>query len=355
MSTSAARWTVVLTVVAALALTGTAVAVTLPYQDCFDSAMLGTYPSSTGWLWLSQGKSGYVSNQAAYSGPQSFRLDAYPWAARMDYVTLDQVPDQLSYEVAVYVVPGGGKIGSAGFMTPASGQGVMWNCFTVDAQIGRVTFYGANAQPVDVGPYQAGQWCVLRADLDFTTSTAVLWRDGQQVAVGVPIMPKEFSSTYGYVVLNRWGVAANSYFNYGGFSNIVCFDDVALWEEPADETTTVRIDIKPGSDVNPINLNAPGVLPVVVFSSDTFDATDIDLSSVLLAGAGIATTPRGTYMAGFCDEDGDGLTDLRVHFRIQDLDRSQLADGVCWLTGATYSGGEFEGSDHVVLVPRPGR
>jgi hypothetical protein len=43
---------------------------------------------------------------------------------------------------------------------------------------------------------------------------------------------------------------------------------------------TAVIDIKSGSDPNPINLRSRGVIPVAIISTDSFDATSIDPASV---------------------------------------------------------------------------
>ena len=42
----------------------------------------------------------------------------------------------------------------------------------------------------------------------------------------------------------------------------------------------VAIDIKPGSATNPINLDAPGKIPVAILSSATFDAASVDRATI---------------------------------------------------------------------------
>jgi hypothetical protein len=51
----------------------------------------------------------------------------------------------------------------------------------------------------------------------------------------------------------------------------------------------VSIDIKPGSYPNSINLCSHGVVPVAILSGDGFDATTIDPTSVMFAGALLAS------------------------------------------------------------------
>lgn len=50
-------------------------------------------------------------------------------------------------------------------------------------------------------------------------------------------------------------------------------------------TQQVEIDIKPGSDSNSVNLNSNGRIAVAILSTDEFDATQVDASTVVFAGA----------------------------------------------------------------------
>jgi hypothetical protein len=328
-----------------------ACAATLPFAEGFESFPNGTYPAANGWAVLVTGKSAYVSQAAAYTGLGSFRLDSWPWSARLDCITLEAVPDRLSYQASLCADAANGWSGRAGMMSIYSmfdRTGPMWNYFRLDAKVGRVTFYGQGA--VDLGPCARGQWYKLQADLDFGSLLADLWVNDLLVAEDVPIVPREFQdSLWGTVLLDRWGVSSPS---SSAFSNVVYFDDIALWQP--ETTIAVEIDIKPGDDPNPINLKARGVLPVAVFSCETFDATRIDPATVLLAGAPVAVSggKHARWMAHAEDVDGDGLLDLVLHFDNQSLDPTQLQDGVAVLAGATYDGDQIEGQDDIVLVGR---
>jgi hypothetical protein len=326
-----------------------AYAATLPFEEGFESFPNGTYPAADGWAVLIVGKSAYVTQAAAHSGLGSFRLDSWPWSARLDCVTLEAVPDHLSYQASICADGANGWSGRVGMMSIYSmfdRTGPMWNCFVVDAKAGRIEFQGQNS--VDLAPSVRGQWYKVQADLDFESLLADLWVNDVLVAEDVPIMPREFQdSLWGTIVLNKWGVSSPT---SSAFSNVVYFDDIALWEP--ETTIEVEMDIKPDSEPNPINLNARGVLPVAVFSSETFDATQIDPATVLLAGAPVAVTggKNAKWMAHAEDVDGDGLLDLMLQFDNQLLDPTQLQDGIAILTGATYDGDEIEGQDDIVLV-----
>ena len=106
----------------------------------------------------------------------------------------------------------------------------------------------------------------------------------------------------------------------------------------------IDIDIKPGSYPNSINLKSKGNVPVSILSDSTFDATTVDRSTVVFAGASpllIGQTPE--------DINYDGLLDVVLHFKTQELNL-QPGDTEACLTGKTLSGQEFEGCDSVRIV-----
>ena len=103
------------------------------------------------------------------------------------------------------------------------------------------------------------------------------------------------------------------------------------------------IDIKPESDKNPINTKSKGVIPTALFSSPFFDATMIDLSSVIF-GAGSATESHDKVHIE--DVNGDGLDDVILHFNTQD---SGIAKGdveAC-VAGSLTDGTQFEACDDI--------
>jgi hypothetical protein len=115
----------------------------------------------------------------------------------------------------------------------------------------------------------------------------------------------------------------------------------------------VSIDIKPGSYPNPVNLGSPGVVPVAILSSDTFDAALVDPQTVELAGAAVATRGKDDkYRAHEEDANGDGLLDLVCQVETENLDPGQIQDGKATLTGQTSDGRRIQGWDEVILVPR---
>jgi len=118
----------------------------------------------------------------------------------------------------------------------------------------------------------------------------------------------------------------------------------------------VRIDIKPGSDPNSINAKSRGDIPVAILATADYDPLDVvhgvDPATVLFAGASKAHPNRP--LGHWEDVDGDGDTDLLLHFDAQDVfnnpDGLSCGDTGAVLTGFTYDGVAIEGMDFVVTV-----
>ncbi len=124
---------------------------------------------------------------------------------------------------------------------------------------------------------------------------------------------------------------------------------------------SVQIDVKPGSDPNSINLASNGLIAVAIFTTDDFDASQVDASTVVFAGASAVHSVLE-------DVDGDGDLDMVLHFQVQDTDLADIyaqllaedinEDGILdsnrqtaavSLTGQTAADECFEGFDDVDL------
>lgn len=110
-----------------------------------------------------------------------------------------------------------------------------------------------------------------------------------------------------------------------------------------------------------MNLTSNGQIAVAIFTTDDFDATQVDASSVIFAGA-------LAVQSALEDVDGDGDLDMVLHFNTQDTNLLDVyeqlliddvdADGVLdssnqeaevSLTGETLTDEAFEGFDEMNL------
>jgi hypothetical protein len=107
----------------------------------------------------------------------------------------------------------------------------------------------------------------------------------------------------------------------------------------------VVIDIKPGSDVNSINLKSNGLVPVAILSTgDLKNALSVDAASVIFAGA-------PAVKSHIEDVNGDGNNDMLLHFKTADLSELTFGTTEATLTGKTVDGTPITGKGTVQIVP----
>lgn len=132
----------------------------------------------------------------------------------------------------------------------------------------------------------------------------------------------------------------------GGSHTLAYAGDFAHSIELLLEPLDVFIDVKPGSNTNPINLKSSGTITVAILTTDDFDATEVDGSTVMFAGA---SERHGS--GHFVDVDRDGDTDWVGHFRVQETDILPGDTEAC-LEGLTEDGLPFEGCDSIKVLTK---
>jgi len=115
---------------------------------------------------------------------------------------------------------------------------------------------------------------------------------------------------------------------------------------PADAGFSLEIDIKPGSDPNSINTNSMGLVAVAILSSMSFDATQVDVTT-LAFGPGGATPEHNGHLE---DVNSDGLIDFVSHY-VQKDTGIQSGDTAACLSGETFGGELIFACDSIVIVP----
>jgi YVTN family beta-propeller protein len=131
----------------------------------------------------------------------------------------------------------------------------------------------------------------------------------------------------------------------------------------------VHFDVKPLSCPNPFNVGAQGVLPAAILGTESFDVSDIDLTTILLEGVGplradIEDVAQPVIGEDVCDcetewNGPDGLYDLTLKFDVQDVAQAlgAVQDGdvvVLTITGKLSDGRDFQGQDCVVIKDKGG-
>ncbi len=125
----------------------------------------------------------------------------------------------------------------------------------------------------------------------------------------------------------------------------VQFEAEITWEMAPD----VTIDIKPGSDRNPVNCNGKGngVIPVAILTTDGFDAQAVACATVRFGPLGAYETHGKCHLE---DVDDDGDIDMMLHFRRNETGVT-CADTMMTLWGMTLDGFDFEAWDYITTVP----
>jgi hypothetical protein len=111
----------------------------------------------------------------------------------------------------------------------------------------------------------------------------------------------------------------------------------------------INIDIKPGDDLNYINLKSRGKTPIAILSTATFDAGTVDPLTITVAGVPVSLRSNGTTASSLEDVNGDGLVDLVVRVSTKALQPTSPHQVL--LEAYTVAGARLWGTDEIILEP----
>jgi len=110
----------------------------------------------------------------------------------------------------------------------------------------------------------------------------------------------------------------------------------------------VEIDIKPGSENNPIDPMRRGVIPMAILASASFDVANVD--AIPLAFGPSGATPARTRGGRLEDANHDGFMDLVSHYRTRGTGIA-FGDTEACVSGGLLDGTPLDGRDAIRTVP----
>lgn len=179
------------------------------------------------------------------------------------------------------------------------------------------------------GELLPGEWISTRDDpplgsYDFIIDTTFLGIDETFSVLIPPSVSVESGSdvTFRIYSLGVFGHAGGAAASHVFGSTIVAIEDDDLPERPEEvspeETPShinVRLDVKPGSRKNCINLNGRGTIKAAILGGPEIDVTQIDPPSLELSGLPVAMRKAGPHYAGRFGKNTHKLDDFKCAVR----------------------------------------
>jgi hypothetical protein len=191
----------------------------------------------------------------------------------------------------------------------------------------------------------------------------MIGRDGEVVTVfrqgdQIEVAPGDERTVEEIDIADPGGQGRRALNNRRQATFIVRFSDDSEAVVLASFQQTIAIDIKPGIEPNRIDPTAPGMIPVAILGSDSFDVQEIDRASLEFGrGRASPALPLATawmWRASRRDVNRDGFDDLIAMFRTPDAGIPVGANHAC-LAGEMQDGHVFEGCDSIDTLEGCGR
>jgi hypothetical protein len=296
-----------------LAVVSSSSGASVPFEEDFENISAGDYPDENGWhphtIWGPI--EAHVSEERAHSGQMSFRFTATgDDNIRGDYVELDNVPDHVTAEVAVYIESNGDRTAGAGIFLGEGGEpgSGLERGLGVGFEMYREMYYVAypdTGEMIYLGPWEPGRWYFLRLDIDFAENNASVWLDGEMIRDGLPTLQEPPTQLF------LTGQARTGYSFY--------FDDIKVYESCGEADLTITdVEIPGGNptegELTPINVTLQNIGGEIFHADEVMDSHGYAYNGLVQLELWDNEWPYSPYCRSASTDN-----DIKRHVKIPDL------------------------------------